>query len=341
MNGATSRLTERQSWFLLGMIVVLTVGFITAGLGLGAKLMPPRAVFSALVWPDGKIDSIFVWKLRLPRSLVAYGAGCGLGVAGLLLQTLTRNPLSGPGITGVTSGAVAAIVSCITFFPAVSSVFHPLIGLAGGMCAALITFWIAEGSNDRTLRLVLGGMTVSLFLSAVTTYLLLRSGPQAPSLLFWISGGFQGRSWLHFLYVFPWVVVGIGGAILLHRVLDMFLLSDRAAAAMGVDLGFWRPVLLILAVLPVAGVVPVAGPISFVGLATPHIVRLLRPKGMIWTIVLTAVTGGLIVALADIVARTIAAPRELPASIITGLIGGPLFIALIYRQQMLPGTARS
>jgi iron complex transport system permease protein len=316
------------------MIVVITAIFvIVGGLLIGARPISPEALLPALLWPDGKIDSIFVWTLRLPRSLAAFIGGAGLGVSGYLLQTLTRNPLAGPGLTGVTSGAVAPIVFCFVFLPWLSSVFYPLVGMAGGLAAALVTFWIARGGTGRPLHLALGGISVSLFLGAITTYILLLSGPQVSSLLFWLSGGFQGRTWMQLAYMTPWVVVGIAGALAARRVLGLLALSEDAAAGMGLQLRLWKPLLLLLAVLPVAGIVPVAGPVAFVGLATPHIARLLHPDGPGWTVALTSALGGLMVTVADIVARSVAAPKELPVGIITALIGGPVFIYLVQRRN--------
>jgi iron complex transport system permease protein len=310
-------------------IVITAIAVILGGLMIGTRLLSPEALFSALLWPDGKIDSIFVWTLRLPRSLAAFMGGAGLAVSGYLLQTLTRNPLAGPGLTGVTSGAVAAIVFCFTFLPWVSPLLYPFVGMAGGLGAALVTFWVARGGNGRPLHLALGGISVSLFLGAATTYILLLSGPQVPSLLFWLSGGFQGRTWMQLTYMTPWVVIGIAGALAARRVLGMLALSEDAAAGMGLQLNLWKPLLLLLAVLLVAGIVPVAGPVAFVGLATPHIARLLHPEGPGWTIALTAALGGLMVTVADILARSVAAPQELPVSIVTALIGGPIFIYLV------------
>ncbi|CAH1692929.1 Iron complex transport system permease protein [Hyphomicrobiales bacterium] len=311
-------------------VVVVTAAFmIVGGLLVGARPLAPQALVSALFWPDGKTDSIIVWVLRLPRSLAAFLGGAGLSVSGYLLQTLTRNPLAGPGLTGVTSGAVAAIVFCFAFLPWLSSLFYPLIGMAGGLGAALVTFWIARGSAGRPLHLALGGISVSLLLGAVTTYILLLSGSQVQSILFWLSGGFQGRTWIQLAYMAPWVVLGLVGALMAHRVLALLALSEDAAAGMGLQLKLWKPLLLFLAVLPVAGVVPVAGPVAFVGLATPHIARLLKPDGQGWTVALAAALGGLMVTAADIVARSIATPRELPVSIVTALIGGPVFIYLV------------
>lgn len=318
-------------------VVIAAVFVIAGGLLVGARPLAPQALVSALLWPDGKIDSILVWTLRLPRSLAAFIGGAGLGVSGYLLQTLTRNPLAGPGLTGVMSGAVAPIVFCFVFLPWLSSVFYPLVGMAGGLGAALATFWIARGARGRPLHLALGGISVSLFLGAITTYLLILSGQLAPSLLFWLAGGFQGRTWTQLASMAPWVILATAGALASHRALGLLALSEEAAAGMGLQLAVWKPFLLLLAILPVAGIVPVAGPVAFVGLATPHIARLLNPHGPGWTVALTASLGGLMVAAADIVARSIALPRELPVGIITALIGGPVFIYLAQRRSFALG----
>lgn len=302
---------------------------LLSGLMFGARMLSPGAVLAALLWPDGGLESIFIWILRLPRSLAAFIGGAGLAVAGYLLQTLTRNPLAGPGLTGVTWGAVAAIVIVYTQLPAVSPLFYPPIGFAGGLAAASVTFWVARGGGGRPLHLALGGISVSLFLGAITTYVFLIHGGQSPALLFWLSGGFQGRTWLQLAYMAPLVGLGLAGALAAHRILGLLALSDAAAAGMGLNLARWKAVLLLLAVLLVAGVVPVAGPVAFVGLVTPHIVRLLDPEGPGWSVALNAALGGLMTLAADIVARSAAAPRELPISIVTALIGGPVFIWLV------------
>lgn len=328
--------SERPSLWPLGWMLTITVGAIFmafTGLMVGIRPLTPGQLVSILLSPDGQIDSVLVWTLRLPRSLAAFVGGAGLGVSGFLLQTLTRNPLAGPGLTGVSSGAVALIVFCFVFLPALSSAYYPLIGMVGGLVAAAATFWITHG-RQRPLHLALGGIAISLFLNAITTYLMMLSGSQLNSLLFWLSGGFQGRSWPHLVYMTPWVGVGIVGALACRRVISLMTLSDEVAAGMGVRLAFWKPVLLIIAVLPVAGIAPVAGPVAFVGLVSPHIARLLRPGGPGWTIGLTAMIGGFITVMADIAARSVALPRELPISLFVALIGGPVFIYLIQRKNL-------
>ncbi|MGO4449819.1 FecCD family ABC transporter permease [Phyllobacterium sp. TAF24] len=314
-------------------VLAATLLVVVVGLLIGTKQLGLPKVLSVLLAPDGKIDSILVWTLRLPRSLAAAVGGAGLAISGYLLQALTRNPLAGPDITGVASGAVAPIVCCFVFFPWISSVYYPFVGLAGGLAAASVTLWVSRGGQGRPLHLALGGISISLLLGAITTYVLLLSGPQTPSLLFWLSGGFQGRSWPHLLYMTPWVLVGLGGALACQRVIGMLALSEHASIGMGLNMNFWKPLLLLLAVLPVAGVAPVAGPVAFVGLVSPHITRLLKPQNTGWSIALTAAIGALMVVTADLIARSVALPRELPVGIITALLGGPFFVYLVQTQS--------
>lgn len=314
-------------------VAVATVSLIVVvvGLGLGTRSIPPATLWTVLLHPDNKIDSILVWTLRLPRSLAALLAGAGLGLSGFLLQTLTRNPLAGPGLTGVTAGCVTPIVLCFVFMPWLSSIYYPLIGMIGGISAALFTMWIAYSGQGSPLHLALGGISVSLFLGAVTTWVILWSGPQVPSLLFWLSGGFQGRTWLQLAYMTPWIVLACIGSVACSRIIGLMTLSEQAAAGMGLNLRLWKPVLLFLAVLPVAGITPVAGPIAFVGMASPHIARLLKPSGTTSTILLSCAIGSLMVVSADVLARSLAPPRELPVGVITALLAGPVFIWLVQR----------
>lgn len=328
--------SRSASVILATLFAAVLVGFM--GLLVGAKAMSLEAALAALFTPGQGIDSVIVWTLRMPRSIAALLAGSGLAVTGYLLQSITRNPLAAPDLTGVTAGAVVVIVFCFVFLPALSSVYYPFIGLAGGLGAAAATFWVARGGEASPLHLALGGITISLFLGGLTTYILLLGGPQSPAVLFWLSGGLQGRSWSALAFMLPWVLVGIAGALAGHRALELLSLGDDAAQGMGLRLHFWKPLFLILAVCPVAGITPVAGPIAFVGLAVPHIVRLLKPQGAAWAILLNAAIGGFMLVTADMLARSLAAPRELPVSIILALIGGPFFIHLVQRRTLVNGV---
>ncbi|MHC3940325.1 putative siderophore transport system permease protein YfiZ [Paenochrobactrum sp. BZR 201-1] len=316
------------------LLATFSLIIITAGLMVGTRSLSLQQLWPVLNRPDGHVESILVWKLRLPRSLAAFFAGAGLALSGYILQALTRNPLAGPGLTGVSAGAITPIVFCFVYLPAISSIYYPFIGMIGGLTAASITLLIARGGNGHPLHLALGGISVSLFLNAVITYIILASGAQVPSLLFWLTGGLQGRSWPQLLYMLPWVIIALCGTCCCQRILSLLSLPEQVAAGMGLQTNIWKPFLLLLAVLPVAGIAPVAGPVAFVGLAAPHIARLLSRNNQTQTILLCFFLGGNMVSLADIIARTIAAPQELPVSIVTALTGGPVFIYLAQKRSV-------
>lgn len=313
---------------LAGVIVMVT------GLLVGAKPMTYYQAIRALMSPNVGTDGIIVWTLRMPRSIAAFVAGGALAVSGYLLQSITRNPLAAPDLTGVSAGAVTAIVATFIFFPAVSSFYYPPIGMVGGLVAAGMTIWINRGGRGSPLQMALGGITIALFLNAVTTYVLLRGGPQSPSVLFWLSGGFQGRSWPQVGYMLPWLFAGLAIALVSNRAIGLLALGDDAAAGMGVNLAVWKPVVLVAAIALVAGVTPVAGPIAFVGLAAPHLVRLLRPDGAFWSLLLNIALGGLLLITADVLARSVAPPREIPVSLFTALIGGPVLVYMTQRRKI-------
>lgn len=332
--------TEAKKTLLRALLLfAAALATIAIGAALGGKTLAPQALFNTLLHPDGRIDSILVWRIRIPRSLLAFTAGAGLALSGYVMQTLTRNPLAAPELTGVTAGAVLPIVFCFVYLPWLSSIYYPFVGLLGGALAGLIAFTLAGRKREQPLILALSGISLSLFLGALTTWIILSSGAQIPSLLFWISGGFQGRSWPQLLFMLPWVFLAAIGIFASSRALGLLAIGDKAAAGMGLNLHFWHPFLLLLAILPVAGITPVGGPLAFVGLAAPHIARLLKPQGTGGELLLTALLGALMVTLADVLARTVALPQELPVGILTALIGGPVFIWLVQRRHLVTGGA--
>lgn len=328
----------RRTALLIAALLLASAAIAFVGLIVGAKPMSLEAALRAIVSPNQGTDGIIVWTLRLPRSIAAFVTGAGLAVSGMLLQSATRNPLAAPDLTGAIGGAVAVIVFFFIFVPSLSSLFYPPIGFLGALLASGVTLWVARGGSASPLHLALGGVTVSLFLAGITTYILLRGGPMSPSVYFWLSGGLQGRSWTHVLFMLPWVAAGIGGALLASRAIALLSLGDDTAAAMGLRLGPFKLLLLVLAILPVAGVTPVSGPIAFIGLCVPHVVRLLRIKGTAEQILANLALGGFVLLFADVLARTLAAPRELPVGILTALVGGPVFIYLAQRRGGLLGA---
>nr|WP_169618314.1 iron ABC transporter permease [Ruegeria sp. PR1b] len=323
---------NRRSFLIFVITLSATLAVMLGSLLFGAKAMSLAEFMTALTSEDAGVDGIILWSVRMPRSLVAFFAGAGLAVSGYLMQVVTRNPLASPELTGATAGAIAVIVPAYIYFPAISSMSYPLLGAVGALAASGLTLVLSQGGRASPWHLALAGFSVALFLSALTTYLLLRGGPPSPSVLFWLSGGFQGRSWTHLLHMLPCVLIGVLGALAASRMIGLIALGDAAAMSMGARLGLWKFALLICAILPIAGIAPVAGAVTFIGLATPHLVRMLRPAGPRWSILFNVACGGLIACLADAIARSAAAPREIPVGVFTAALGGPVIVWYLRRR---------
>ncbi|MGJ8513627.1 putative siderophore transport system permease protein YfhA [Carnimonas sp. R-84981] len=315
--------------------LVIGLGLLLVAVMAGNRFIPANQVWAVLVGQAARIPTVMVWDLRLPRSLAALFGGAGLALSGWVLQRLCRNPLAGPGMTGVTAGTVFPIVCCFVLLPRLSSFWYPPIGVIGGVAAAMLSWWIARQGRYGRAQLVLAGMCVSLWLSALTTWVILRHGADSPTLLFWLAGGFQGRSWMQLLFLLPWVLSSLVCILLCHRVLDLLGTSDEVAVGAGLDIRRWKPLLLVLAVVPVAAVSSIAGPVALVGLIAPHITRLLRPSSSVVACLLCALVGGVVLMGADLLARTIAIPREVPIGFLTALLGAPMLLWLIQSSRIL------
>lgn len=320
----------------LSLVLVLAAALAAlalASLSLGDLSLHPVDALRALVDADGGAHPIaaIVLDLRLPRFATALLVGASLAVAGALMQGITRNPLADPTLTGVVSGAACAVVAVTVFAPSVPLAARPFIALGGGAGAAALTFALAAREQLSPLRLALAGTTVAALGSAGVVTLTMAAGPQTGPLFYWLAGGLSGVGWREVAMMAPWSAAGLAAAFAGARVLDVFALGDEAAQSIGVDLLRWRLLLGIVAVGLSAAVVATAGPVGFVGLGVPHLMRLAVGAGHRRMLPFAALAGALVVAGADLVARTVAAPREVPLGFLTALAAAPFLIALIRR----------
>ncbi|TKC89834.1 iron ABC transporter permease [Trinickia terrae] len=307
-----------------------------ASLCTGNLALSPAAALHALFGGDDTPAGVIVHALRLPRLVAAMLAGASLAVAGSLMQGITRNPLADPTLTGVVSGAALAVVAASVLAPSVPAAALPFAALGGGAGAAALTFALAWRTRLSPVRLSLAGTTVAALGSAGIVSLMIAAGPQAGPLFYWLAGGLAGVGWPQVAAVAPWTVAGLGAAFACARVLDTLALGDDAASGVGLDLLRWRLILGGTAVALSASVVAMAGPVGFVGLCVPHLMRLALGGGQRRMLAVGALAGALLVAAADLVARTIAAPRELPMGFLTALAATPLLIAMIRRDTGVP-----
>jgi len=324
-----------------GWVMLLSGALLVSlllSLGTGAVALPPARVLRALLnRADSALrpaDVAIVWDLRLARALLALLVGAGLACAGAAFQGLFRNPLADPFVIGASGGAslgatLAIVVSGSGDGAAVSV---PLAAFAGALLAVVIVYLVAAASGgDATTALLLAGATLSTVLSAVVALLMLLNDRKLQEIFGWLLGGFSGRSWGHLALSGPLLVIGLLALWLLARPLDALACGEEGARSLGLPLGQARAAIVVAASLITAAAVAASGIVGFVGLIAPHIARALVGTGHARLIPVAALSGALLLLLADSAARSVAAPLELPVGIITALVGGPCFLWLLGR----------
>ena len=324
-----SRVSRVSLMLIAALMLAALVAVGIASLCAGTLTLTPRAGWQALTSAGDTPLSIVVRDLRLPRFIAGVLVGVSLALAGALLQNITGNPLADPSLTGVVSSAALAVVAATVLAPALSARWHPLVAIAGAAAGAALTFAFSWRGGLSPLRLSLTGSTVAALGCAGVIALMIAVGPQAGPLFYWLAGGLAGAGWQQAAALAPWAVLGLVLALGSARVMDTFALGDEAAESVGIALRRWRLGLGALAVLLSAAVVANAGPVGFVGLCAPHAARLVAGSAHRPMLPVAALAGALLVSVADLAARTVAAPRELPVGFLTALVAAPFLIALI------------
>ncbi|MFV2121081.1 FecCD family ABC transporter permease, partial [Streptomyces sp. Act-28] len=323
---------------------VLLAASVTAGMAVGSVHVPPGEVWGIVVhglgvdWPDptwSRARETIVLDVRAPRVLLGAVTGAGLAVVGAAMQALVRNPLADPYLLGVSSGAslgaVAVIVFGVSVFGAVSL---SVAAFAGALVTLVLVYATARsGGRITSVRLVLSGVAFASVLTAVMDVLLLTSdrGNEARAVLAWTLGGLGGVRWSTLWLPGAALLLGIGVLLARARSLNLLLAGEEAAATMGLDVARFRARTFVLLSLVTGVLVAAAGPIGFVGLMTPHIVRLFVGGDHRRVLPAAALGGAVFLVWADIAARTVAAPLEIPVGVLTALCGGPFFLWLMRR----------
>ncbi|SOF01382.1 iron complex transport system permease protein [Burkholderia sp. OK233] len=323
---------QRARVSLLLVAALLLAAWLAIGIAslcVGTLPLTSHAAWAALTSHSDAPLTIIVRDLRLPRFIACLMVGASLALAGTLMQNITGNALADPSLTGVVSSAALAVVAATVLAPAVSARWHPLLATAGAAAGAALTFALSWRGTLSPLRLSLAGSAVAALSSAGVIVLMIAAGPQAGPLLYWLAGGFAGAGWRQAAALAPWTVVGLVLALGSARVMDALALGDEAAESVGIALRNWRLGLGTLAIVLSATVVANAGPVGFVGLCAPHAARLIAGSAHRLVLPFSALTGGLLVCTADLAARTVAAPRELPVGFLTALVAAPFLIQLI------------
>ncbi|HIC8406879.1 TPA: FecCD family ABC transporter permease [Klebsiella aerogenes] len=331
---ATRRRTRPRLAMLL-LALLLIIGSLIH-LGLGARWIAPQTVLQALLEYDPRnFDHRIIVDLRLVRLAAALLTGAALGVAGVLLQTVIRNPLGEPHILGLNAGASLAMVATSALglslgdFPAA----RPLTAACGAalLFGGVMALASAGRGGATPLRITLCGVAISAFASAVTAAILILDEQTLLAMRTWLAGDLAGLNWATLQAALVPALSGMGLALLLAPRLNVLALGDKAALGLGVNLVQTRLLGLAAIALLCGAAVAVAGPVGFVGLVVPHVVRRLITQDTRLALPLAAPVGALVLVLADIAARTLVAPQELATGAMTALVGAPLFIFIAAR----------
>ncbi|SCL48218.1 iron complex transport system permease protein [Micromonospora citrea] len=310
---------------------------LLASFALGSRSLPVDEVWRALVAPDGGEAATIVRELRMPRTALGLAVGLALAVAGVLFQALTRNPLAEPRILGISAGASFGVVLAISVFGVGTLAGYVWFGIGGALLAGLLVFAVAtrarEGASPVTLALV--GAALDASLASVVYALLSIDARTFEDYRFWVVGGLTGRELSVAVQVTPFVLAGLVLAVLVARGLDALALGDDVARGLGHRVGLVRLGGGVAAVLLTGAAVAAAGPIAFVGLAVPHLARALVGADHRWTLAVSALLGPALLLGADVVGRLVSPPGEVPAGIVTALIGAPLLAFLVRRAKVV------
>jgi iron complex transport system permease protein len=284
-----------------------------------------------------RADDAIVWLIRLPRVVVAAVVGAGLATAGAMMQSLFRNPLAEPSLTGVGPGAVlGAVLVFVTGWSTASVVMLPLSAIGGALLALFLVYAIAtRGGATPITTLLLAGIAVGSFLTAISSLLIsvnIVTWQVAQEIVFWMMGGLDGRTWAHVWLSLPFVAVGLVAAMFQTRTLDLLLLGEESASALGVEIEGAKRLLVFTSALLTGASVAVAGLVGFVGLIIPHAVRLLLGPGHRTLLPASAVSGAAFLIGCDLLARTAHPPAEIRLGVVTALCGAPFFLLLLLRR---------
>lgn len=277
---------------------------------------------------NGSNEHIIIQSVRLPRALIAAAVGASLAIAGVLMQTLTKNPLASPGIFGVNAGAGFAVVVAVTIFSVGSLQAFAWISFLGAAVAAVSVYVIGSTGREglTPMKLTLAGAAMTAMFSSFTQGLLVLNEAALEQVLYWLAGSVQGRKLETLSGVMPYLGIGWAASILISSKMNVLSMGDDVAKGLGLNTGLVKIAAGVIIVLLSGGAVAVAGPIGFIGIVIPHLTRAVVGIDHRWVIPFAGIFGGMLLLAADIAARYILMPQEIPVGVMTAMIGTPFFI---------------
>ncbi|MFC1921547.1 FecCD family ABC transporter permease [Chloroflexota bacterium] len=336
---------RRRIYAIIGLIIgtgvviafATTIGSVQIPFLTTCRLLLSQLPFVdiAQTWPD--TVSTIILDIRLPRVIMAGLVGAALSVAGATYQGLFRNPLADPYLIGVAQGAsLGAVIGFLLPFEWHGAGFGiiPVLAFTGAICSVAIVYSLARvGKTLPVTTLILAGVALGALWGSVVSYLIINSGEKIHGILFWMMGSFSLSDWSEVMVVFPYILVGVIVILLYSRSLNIMQLDEEQAQQLGINVEKMKLILLAAATLITAAAVSFVGTIGFVGIIIPHAVRLISGPDHRFLLPLSVLTGAIFLVLADLGARTIMAPVEIPIGVITAICGVPFFLYLLRRRK--------
>ncbi|MCM3037615.1 iron ABC transporter permease [Bacillus pumilus] len=331
---------EKQRALVVTVVLLcLSAAVVLYSLNTGTLKLNPLVVVKTLFGFGDFQSETVLFDYRLPRIVVTMLAGIGLGIAGGILQSLSRNPLADPGIIGLNAGAAFGLIVFVTYFHALEgnpSLLIPLFTFGGGLLAAAVIVLLAYDRQEGLvpIRLILVGIAVAAGFSALTLFLSLKLDEDTYTFASrWLVGNVWGRDWIHVLALFPWIVCLVPLTLMQSSTLNALTLGDAVASSVGVRVQRQRLLLLTLAVGLASASVSMTGGIGFIGLVAPHLARRLVGSLHQYFLPVSAMLGLLILVSADTIGRSIFAPNAIPAGVVVAFIGAPYFLYLLAKTK--------
>ena len=313
---------------------VVTLSLMVLLFGLSIRLGTYTHSFEE-IWaafqPDDK-NYFTLMEYRLPRAVLAILLGGALAISGVLVQSVVRNPLASPDILGINNAAGLVAVSVLMFLPNLAFYWMPIFAFLGGVLSFVI-LWVVCGFNFRPIKMAIIGVALSALWAAISHYLMLTNPVEINTAMLWLTGSLWGRSWSYLNVVLPWLLVLLPLPFIFCRDLDTLGLGENKASTLGVTVNKVQISVLVLAVALSTTAVAICGPIAFLGLVAPHLARRLVGGRHRTLLPAALIIGALLLQLSDILARVIDPPTELPAGILTAIIGAPYFFYLLMRTK--------
>lgn len=333
--GAVRRRAAAVRWYGLALAALALALVCALSLAVGARSVPLATVWEVLTQGRGGEEAFVVRRLRVPRTVIGLLAGAALGLAGALMQGLTRNPLADPGLLGVNNGASAAVVVAIAFLGVGSPSGYVWFAFLGAALTYAVVYLL--GSSGRAAspeRMVLAGAAINATLIAFVTAVVLHDIRAFDAFRFWAVGSLAGRDMDVVRQVGPLILAGVLTALCLARPLNALALGEETGRALGAHTERTRLAGAVAVALLCGGATAAAGPIAFIGLAVPHLVRMVTGPDQRWVMAYSLLLAPVLLLGADVVGRFLAAPGELETGIVTAFLGAPLFIALSRRRRI-------